>query len=306
MPERYTRRELGFWALRTTRSTVAFAVLQKLGQTPYNLLPPILDYLVKSIRGNPDSVEGQLQPSPLIRLGEEVSAGSRQDILSYYPELIRDGLLLKSVDEIETDSGIRTRVYNFTPFRTQGEAIQLTYEFLDRLGKAQKPSIYKYRLNRQVRLLMPILRPIGQRIMVLIPASAPKPSWNVKDKKTLNLPGFTRFFSDGNAMFSVVKIQDSGEKVPVPPQEAMTLRFAGEACLQTLQTLVLDLSAKMITDSQEERTAQEVVCRNIGNAMGARLMGIPYKDYAAIAGRTAIILSREEYDSMPTGGTIVK
>lgn len=283
--------------------------------------------LTASLLGIPSS--GEIQTSstekPVLSAAGDLLSDWRAEVYEYYPEIVKLRLPLKSAARVATQSGIPTKLYNFTSYDYDLASANITYRFLERVGSSR--SGYATFIGDRPRILVPRLRPLEGRMMVIIPPDIPIPSnWEnvgVEQKDMFIRPGYTAFSPDDKVTFSIIKtgilVDDRVTKelrvavgdYALKPEVQANRVFTVESCQQVIEVHVYDFDGKLITNSifsKEGTAAQEVLCNSIGVAILFRQLDVSYADYVKAAGNIGtsdiaskigftplVMLSKEHY-----------
>jgi hypothetical protein len=189
------------------------------------------------------------------------------DIKQYYPEL--SGLRVYDKGKIYTLGEISW--YNLTPYQVNQKSLIDTIAFYETFTQQGVTLPLNY-TGTDVTLSF-TLQLSPHHIFFFLPATAPNPSWYAQKA----IPGITTHQFD---MTSIALIRDlppreNSEEIFTTQQAFMEKAFSVEAC----QSIVL------VNTSLPEawRPSQELFCNNVGRALAAKTLGIPYQEYAAWA-----------------------
>ncbi|MBI3342426.1 hypothetical protein HY024_04870 [Candidatus Curtissbacteria bacterium] len=243
------------------------------------------------------------------------SSGVRQglaDLDLHYPEL--RGQTLKSSQALPFV--IPTEIFNFTNEKIDFEAITALYKFYEARG-------FKVEFTNGIeangeKLELAYSQRVSQhRVLAFVPANARRPDWSDLHIDTAKHFAATRIQHDGNTISYVqdASVSQLGEQLEVTRKE-LTVGLAVEACHQTLMGRLLKDDV-LLADAKHILFGQELWCNSFGFAVGAKILGLSYAEYFAMALQQTVTvegliddypllpIKEVSYDSLPSFSPIV-
>lgn len=225
------------------------------------------------------------------------------EVKEFYPEL--EGYKLRNRGKIKTPFS-QSEYLNFTSANFNPEIAEEIITYFESI--ARKNWLIQYHLNNNSTPFLLQNKPGNQRLIFIVPESAPAPKW--RDLSRVGTATTTGML-ERRPHITFVRAVDTEDNLPPSlvfntPVAASSKAFSVEACQSSISVSSINPDIANF--------GQEIICNSLGEAFSLKQQEFPYERYKNWAQEVLIrknpnsssyplyVLREEEYSQIPTIG----